>query len=257
MIDHDELVGDAARPPRRARPRRRHDRHLLHRQRPAHELLAGRRDDAVPQREELELGGRLPRAGDGPLARADPGGHGAQRDRQPQRLVRRRCSPRPATPTSPTSSRRAPTSAARRTRCTSTGTTSCRYLTGEADESPRKHFFYVSDDGDLTALRYDNWKIVFLEQRAHGHAAGLGRAVHRAAGPEDLQPAHRPLRARRHHVEHLLRLDARPRLPARARRRRSSRRCCQTFAEFPPRQKPASFSIEQVLAKLQAGVPSA
>ena len=42
------------------------------------------------------------------------------------------------------------------------------YITGAADESPRKHFFYVSDDGDLTALRYDNWKFVFLEQRATG-----------------------------------------------------------------------------------------
>ena len=42
------------------------------------------------------------------------------------------------------------------------------YLTGEVDESPRKHFFYVSDDGDLTSLRYDHWKFVFLEQRATG-----------------------------------------------------------------------------------------
>ena len=42
------------------------------------------------------------------------------------------------------------------------------YLTGAVDTSPRKHFFYVSDDGDLTALRYDNWKFVFLEQRATG-----------------------------------------------------------------------------------------
>jgi hypothetical protein len=39
------------------------------------------------------------------------------------------------------------------------------YITGETDESPRNHFFYVSDDGDLTALRFDNWKFVFLEQR--------------------------------------------------------------------------------------------
>ena len=31
----------------------------------------------------------------------------------------------------------------------------------------------------------------------------------------------------------------------------------QTLVEFPPRQKPASFSLEEVLAKLQAGVPSA
>ena len=42
------------------------------------------------------------------------------------------------------------------------------YLTGEADESPRQHFFYVNDDGDLTALRFDNWKFVFLEQRCEG-----------------------------------------------------------------------------------------
>src|SRR5689334_4144721 len=42
------------------------------------------------------------------------------------------------------------------------------YVTGDVDESPRRHFFYVSDDGDLTALRFDNWKIVFLEQRARG-----------------------------------------------------------------------------------------
>ena len=74
--------------PRRERPRREHDRHVLHRQRAAHEQLAGRRHDAVPQREELELGGRLPGAGDGPLARAHPGRTGAQRHRQPRRLVR-------------------------------------------------------------------------------------------------------------------------------------------------------------------------
>ena len=42
------------------------------------------------------------------------------------------------------------------------------YITGAADESPRKHFFYVSDDGDLTGLRFDNWKIVFMEQRQVG-----------------------------------------------------------------------------------------
>ena len=63
MIDHDELVGRASRLPRRERPRRRHHRHLLHRQRPAHELLARRRHDAVPEREELQLGGRLSGAG--------------------------------------------------------------------------------------------------------------------------------------------------------------------------------------------------
>jgi arylsulfatase A-like enzyme len=42
------------------------------------------------------------------------------------------------------------------------------YLTGESDKSPRESFFYVNDDQQLTALRYDNWKLVFLEQRAPG-----------------------------------------------------------------------------------------
>jgi arylsulfatase len=42
------------------------------------------------------------------------------------------------------------------------------YLTGKEKESPRKYFFYFSDDGDVLGLRYDNWKMVFVEQRCHG-----------------------------------------------------------------------------------------
>ncbi len=40
------------------------------------------------------------------------------------------------------------------------------YLTGETDQSPRQFFFYVDDDGQCMALRYGDWKIVLLEQRA-------------------------------------------------------------------------------------------
>ena len=42
------------------------------------------------------------------------------------------------------------------------------YLTGQGKESPRKFFMYLSDDGDVLALRYDNWKVVFMEQRCQG-----------------------------------------------------------------------------------------
>ena len=79
------------------------------------------------------------------------------------------------------------------------------YLTGEAPKGPRKEFFYFSDDGDLTGLRYDNWgSFVFLEQRADGNAAGLGGALHASARAADLQSAARSLRARGDHLEHLL-----------------------------------------------------
>ena len=42
------------------------------------------------------------------------------------------------------------------------------YLTGQQERSARKEFFYFNDDGDLVAMRYENWKIVFEEQRATG-----------------------------------------------------------------------------------------
>ena len=42
------------------------------------------------------------------------------------------------------------------------------YLTGQEPRSARKDFFYFNDDGDLVCLRYENWKIVFMEQRAPG-----------------------------------------------------------------------------------------
>ncbi len=47
------------------------------------------------------------------------------------------------------------------------------YLTGDVDESPRREFIYVNDDGHVVALRYDGWKAVFLENR--GRAFGVWR----------------------------------------------------------------------------------
>ena len=42
------------------------------------------------------------------------------------------------------------------------------YLTGKEKESPRRLFVYISDDGDILGIRYDNWKVVFMEQRCEG-----------------------------------------------------------------------------------------
>ena len=47
------------------------------------------------------------------------------------------------------------------------------YLSGKAKESPRKEFIYVNDDGQIVAMRYRDWKVVFLENR--GEAFGVWR----------------------------------------------------------------------------------
>ena len=66
--------------------------------------------------------------------------------------------------------------ATRPSRSTSTGSICCPYLTGEVKESPRQFFFYISDDGDVLAIRFQDWKAVFMEQRAKQNGL-LGRAV--------------------------------------------------------------------------------
>ena len=47
------------------------------------------------------------------------------------------------------------------------------YLSGKTKESPRHEFWYVNDDGQVVAARYDDWKVVFLENR--GEAFGVWR----------------------------------------------------------------------------------
>ena len=130
------------------------------------------------------------------------------------------------------------------------------YLTGEADESPRNEFFYFSDDGDLVAFRYDNWKLVFMEQRMPGTLAIWGEPFVATRIPVALQPADRPVRARRRHLEHLLGLVHRPRLPRCTPAQAIVGEFLSTFVDFPPRMKAASFTIDQVQEKLEAAISS-
>ena len=124
------------------------------------------------------------------------------------------------------------------------------FLKGEVKENPRKGFLYWSDDGDLMALRVGNWKVTFMEQRAP-RVWGSGKSRwSRCAVPRHLQPAERPVRAG-HRGRHRCSTTS-GRSTARScwcRRRRSSGEFLKTFKEFPPRQKPASFSIDQALEK--------
>ena len=63
------------------------------------------------------------------------------------------------------------------------------FLTEEGVRSPRQGFFYFSDDGDLTALRYDNWKVVFMEQRVPGQCRS-GPSPSSPCACRSFQPAH-------------------------------------------------------------------
>lgn len=125
------------------------------------------------------------------------------------------------------------------------------YFKGEVKESPRHEFFYWTDDGSLANLRYDRWKIVFMEQRAHGlevwqeplvtlrfpklfclRTDPFERADHEAGDYA------------RWRVDHAFVL-----LPAVA----FVSKHLETYQQFPPRQKPGSFNLDQVLQKLQQG----
>jgi arylsulfatase A-like enzyme len=129
------------------------------------------------------------------------------------------------------------------------------YLTGATSDSPRQYFFYVSDDGDLTAVRFDNWKLVFLEQRASGTLRVWAEPFTRLRVPKIFNlrtdPFERADVTSNTYYDWILD-HAWVAVPMQA----FVFEMIQSFVEFPPRQKPASFSLEDVLAELQTGVHS-
>jgi len=130
------------------------------------------------------------------------------------------------------------------------------YLTGAADRSPRQHFFYVSDDGDLTAIRYDNWKVVFLEQRATGTLQVWAEPYTELRVPKIFNlrtdPYERADITSNTYFDWLLD-RAWVLVPAQS----YVAEMLQSLVEFPPRQEPAAFNVERIMEKLQAGLPSA
>ena len=122
-------------------------------------------------------------------------------------------------------------------------------LTGETDTSPRHEIFYFSDDGDLTALRYNDWKLIFMEQQTVGTFR---------VWMEPFVPLRIPLifNLRRDPYERAeitsntyydwLLDRAYLLVPAQA----YVGQFLATFQDFPPRQKAASFSLDQVMEKL-------
>ncbi|MGB0777955.1 MAG: arylsulfatase [Flavobacteriaceae bacterium] len=123
------------------------------------------------------------------------------------------------------------------------------YLTGETDKGPRKELFYFNDDGDLTALRYDKWKIHFKIQDNHGF-----KVWEREYSPVRV-PLLMDLRADPFErayfessdydhwlVEHMFVFA-----PAQA----IVGEFLMTFKDYPQRQPIGSFSLDQVLESIQ------
>jgi arylsulfatase len=121
------------------------------------------------------------------------------------------------------------------------------YFAGKGPD-PRKEFFYFNDDGSLVALRYNQWKLVFAEQRAHGFdvwenpfvTLRLPKLFNLRSDPFETAD-HEGMDYDRWRLEHVFLL-----VPA----QQYVGKFLSTFKEFPPRQKVGSFGIDQVLETL-------
>jgi len=122
------------------------------------------------------------------------------------------------------------------------------YFKGAAQEGPRKEFLYWNDDGKLVALRYARWKLVFSEQRSHGFGVWEEPFVDlRVPALYDLRSDpferanHEAIGYSAWRIERVFLL-----VPAQA----YVANWLASFQAFPPRQKPASFSLDQVMQKM-------
>lgn len=127
------------------------------------------------------------------------------------------------------------------------------YLTGQTDKSARSEFYYFNDDAELVAMRFDNWKFVYCEQRAPGQFAIW-------AEPFTCLRVPKMYNLRMDPYEHAdisgngydqWRTDNAYLVFEGVRR---SAAFLQTFIEYPPSQTPASFSVDQIAADVKAKV---
>jgi arylsulfatase len=125
------------------------------------------------------------------------------------------------------------------------------HLTGKSDKGARKSLFYFTDDGNLSALRMGDWKLVFSEQRAHGLDVWsepfvplrVPRIINLRQDPFERAPIE-AMDYDRWFVEHVFMI-----YPAQA----EVARFLNTFKAFPQRQRPASFSIDQIVEQYMRG----
>jgi arylsulfatase len=127
------------------------------------------------------------------------------------------------------------------------------FLTKEGVRSPRDAFIYFSDDGDLVALRYQNWKGVFMEQRCTGSLQIWAEPFTPLRIPKiynlRTDPFERADITSNTYWDWYMSKGPTMLLGAQA----IVAAFLDTFKEFPPRQKAASFTIDQVMEKMTAG----
>jgi arylsulfatase len=124
------------------------------------------------------------------------------------------------------------------------------YLTGQVAKSPRVSFFYINDDQQLTALRYDNWKLIFMEQRAPGTLLLWANPFTNLRVPKIFNLRTDPyekadVTSNTYYdwtMDHVFLL-----VPAQD----YVGQFLMTFKDYPQRQKAASFNMDEVLAKLK------
>jgi arylsulfatase A-like enzyme len=126
------------------------------------------------------------------------------------------------------------------------------YLTGEAKESPRKSFFYVSDDGDIMAVRAGDYKLVFAEQRATSTAVWAEPMV-KLRLPLIFNLRRDPFERASFNsnvyydwlINHVPQLYEVQDIVAAQ---------IDNYVKYPPRQKAASFNLDAVLAQLEPAI---
>ena len=125
------------------------------------------------------------------------------------------------------------------------------YLTGQEKESPRKLFVYLSDDGDVLALRYDNWKVMFMEQRCRGTLQVWAEPFTKLRLPKLFNLRTDPYEfadvTSNSYYEWFIYHDY-ILFGAYA----IADKWAATFKEFPPVQKPNSFTIDDALKMISA-----
>jgi arylsulfatase len=123
------------------------------------------------------------------------------------------------------------------------------YLAGEVKDSPRDFFFYISDDGDILAIRYRDWKLVFQEQRAKQLACWSEPFV-KLRIPKMFNLRRDPFeRADENSNTYWDWVISHAYLPYGVQALVAQQ--IENFVKFPPRQKPASFNLDAVLRSLQ------